>query len=212
MNYNVLLISEQKLKSQAPIDNNVDSDELRYCIQQAQSIYIQETLGTNFYEEILNQVESGVISTSGATYNKELLDNFIQPALVAYSYYILLDNMFVKMVNVGLQQFRSEQSNPIGLKEFQYLKDSAKDRAQFLDNLMRRHLVFENWKYPKYTQVTNNGQLIPEFGSPFRTSVILPTSNYNYRGNVWGYNNGYGNNPWFNCPIPWWYNMNTKNG
>lgn len=201
MNYNVLLISEQKLKSQSPIDPNVDSDELRYGIQQAQNIYIQETLGTNFYNEILNQVEDGSISLSANTYNKELLDNFIQPALVAYSYYIILDNMFVKLVNVGLQQFRSEQSNPIGIKEFQYLKDQARDRAQFLDNLMRRHLVFENWKYPKYTQVTNNGQLIPEFGSPFRTSVILPTST-RWR---YGYGYGYGSNSWFNCDIPWFY-------
>jgi hypothetical protein len=200
MNYNVLLISEQKLKSQSPIDPNVDSDELRYGIQQAQNIYIQETLGTNFYNEILNQVEDGSISLSANTYNKELLDNFIQPALVAYSYYIILDNMFVKLVNVGLQQFRSEQSNPIGIKEFQYLKDQARDRAQFLDNLMRRHLVFENWKYPKYTQVTNNGQLIPQFGSPFRTSVILPTSNR------WRYNYGYGyGSDLFNCDIPWFY-------
>jgi hypothetical protein len=203
MNYNVLLISEQKLKSQAPIDSNVDSDELRYSIQQAQNIYIQETLGTNLFEQILNQVESGDILLTGATNNKQLLDNFIQPALVAYSYYILLDNMFVKMVNVGLQQFRSEQSNPIGLKEFQYLKDAAKDRAQFLDNLMRRHLVFNNFLYPLYTQVLNNGQLIPEFGSPFRTSVILPTNNY--YTNRRNYAFGYGSNPWFDCTIPWWY-------
>ena len=200
MNYNVLLISEQKLKSQSPIDPNVDSDELRYGIQQAQNIYIQETLGTNFYTEILNQVEDGSISLSANTYNKELLDNFIQPTLVAYSYYIILDNMFVKLVNVGLQQFRSEQSNPIGIKEFQYLKDQARDRAQFLDNLMRRHLVFNNWKYPSYTQVLNNGQLIPEFGSPFRTSVILPTNN---RYNYYGVNSPL--NSLFNCSIPWWY-------
>jgi hypothetical protein len=200
MNYNVLLISEQKLKSQSPIDPNVDSDELRYGIQQAQNIYIQETLGTNFYTEILNQVEDGSISLSANTYNKELLDNFIQPTLVAYSYYIILDNMFVKLVNVGLQQFRSEQSNPIGIKEFQYLKDQARDRAQFLDNLLRRHLVFNNWKYPSYTQVLNNGQLIPEFGSPFRTSLILPTNN---RYNYYGVNSPL--NSLFNCSIPWWY-------
>lgn len=200
MNYNVLLISEQKLKSQAPIDPNVDSDELRYCIQQGQLIYTQETLGTKLYNQILDQVESGDIMLPENIHNKELLDNFIQPALVAYSYYILLDNMFVKLVNVGLQQFRSEQSNPIGIKEFQYLKDAAKDRAQFLDNLLRRHLIFDSWKYPFYTEVTiNNGQLIPEFGSPFRTSVVLPTSGR--------YRNGYGSslNPWLNCPLPWWY-------
>lgn len=200
MNYNVLLISEQKLKSQSPIDPNVDSDELRYGIQQAQNIYIQETLGTNFYTEILNQVEDGSISLSANTYNKELLDNFIQPTLVAYSYYIILDNMFVKLVNVGLQQFRSEQSNPIGIKEFQYLKDQARDRAQFLDNLLRRHLVFNNWKYPSYTQVLNNGQLLPEFGSPFRTSLILPTNN---RYNYYGVNSPL--NSLFNCSIPWFY-------
>jgi hypothetical protein len=64
---------------------------------------------------------------------------------------------------------------------------------------MRRHLVFEIWKYPLYTQIKNNGQLIPEFGSPFRTSVTLPTSaRFRY-----GY--GYGSNPWFDCTIPWWY-------
>ena len=199
MNYNVLLISELKLKSQAPIDPNVDSDELRYGVQQAQNIFLQETLGTNLFEQILNQVESGDILLPENIYNKELLDNFIQPMLVAYSYYIILDNMFVKLVNVGLQQFRSEQSNPVGIKEFQYLKDQARDRAQFLDNLMRRHLVFNNWKYPLYTQVLNNGQLIPEFGSAFRTSVTLPTSTR------WTYGYGYGSNPWFDCTIPWWY-------
>lgn len=199
MNYNVLLISEQKLKSQSPIDPNVDSDELRYGIQQAQNIFIQETLGTNFYEQILNQVESGDINLPANIYNKELLDNFIQPTLVAYSYYLILDNQFVKLVNVGLQQFRSEQSQPIGIKEFTYLKDSAKERAQFLDNLMRRHLVFENWKYPEYTRVLNNGQLLPEFTGAFKTSITLPSSKR------WAMGYGYGSNPWFNCDIPWWW-------
>ena len=203
MNYNVLLISEQKLKSQSPIDPNVDSEELRYGIQQAQNIFIQETLGTNFYEQILNQVESGDINLSGNTYNKELLNNFIQPTLVAYSYYLILDNQFVKLVNVGLQQFRSEQSQPIGIKEFTYLKDSAKDRAEFLDNLLRRHLVFENWKYPEYTRVTNNGQLIPEFGSPFKTSITLPSGS-RFAGSRYG-NGYYSGNLLFDCTIPWWY-------
>jgi hypothetical protein len=203
MNYNVLLISEQKLKSQSPIDPNVDSEELRYGIQQAQNIFIQETLGTNFYEQILNQVESGDINLSGNTYNKELLNNFIQPTLVAYSYYLILDNQFVKLVNVGLQQFRSEQSQPIGIKEFTYLKDSAKDRAEFLDNLMRRHLVFENWKYPEYTRVTNNGQLIPEFGSAFKTSITLPSGS-RFAGSRYG-NGYYSGNGLFDCQIPWWY-------
>ena len=77
------------------------------------------------------------------------------------------------------------------------MKSEAKDRAQFLDNLMRRHLVFENFKYPAYTRVLNNGQLIPEFAGAFKTSITLPSRRF--------FGGGYGNNPWFDCGLPWWY-------
>lgn len=149
MVYNVLLISEQKLKDNTPINENVDTSELRFCIQQAQTIFIQETLGTNLYEYILEAVQNGDIDTLPYIRYKELLNNFIQPTLISYSYYLGLDNFFVKFVNVGLQSFSTEQSNPIGIKELTYLKNNARDNAQFNDNLMRRHLVFNNQWYPQ---------------------------------------------------------------
>lgn len=199
MNYNVLLISEQKLIDNSPLDPNLDKGEVRYAIQQAQNIFIQETLGTNFFEEILDQVQTGDINLPANINNKELLNNFIQPTLIAYSYYLVLDNLFVKAVNIGLQSFSSEQSQPIGIKEFTYMKGEAKDRAQFLDNLMRRHLVFMNYLYPAYSRVLNNGQLIPEFTGAFKTSITLPSRNYR------GFASGYGPNNWFDCDLPWWY-------
>ena len=61
MNYNVLLISEQELKNNTPITENVDTSELRFGIQQSQTIFLQETLGTNLYEFILDLVETGDI-------------------------------------------------------------------------------------------------------------------------------------------------------
>lgn len=196
MIYNVLLISEQKLKDNAPIDSNVDSSELRYGIQQGQIIFIQETLGTNLYEKILQLVRDAEIDLPANTNYKELLNNYIVPTLIAFSYYLILDNMFVKIVNVGLQQYRSEQSNPIGIKEFQYLKNQAKDRAEFLDNLMRRHLVFNNAQYPEYAIQTNLGQLVPEFTGAFKSPIVLPSRQYIFGS--WGNNN-------LGCGIPWWY-------
>ncbi len=200
MIYNVLLISEQKLKDNAPINENVDSSELRYGIQQSQIIFTQETLGTNLYEKILRLVRDNEIDLAQNVNYKELLNNYIVPALIAFSYYVILDNMFLKIVNVGIQQFRSEQSSSVGIKEFQYLKSSAKDRAEFLDNLMRRHLVFNNAKYPEYAIITNLGQLVPEFTGSFKAPIVLPSRQYIYGS--WG-NNGYSSN--FGCGIPWWY-------
>jgi hypothetical protein len=207
MNYNVLLISEQKLIDNSPLDPNLDKGEVRYAIQQGQIIFIQETLGTNFFEQILDQVQTGDINLPANIYNKELLNNFIQPTLIAYAYYLVLDNLFVKAVNIGLQSFSSEQSQPIGIKEFQYMKNSAKDRAQFLDNLMRRHLVFEQWKYPKYSEIgVNKGQLIPEFAGAFKTSITLPTS----RRFTGRYGVTYGSI--FDCPVPFWYGGGPRSG
>ena len=210
MIYNVLLISEQKLKENTPINENVDTSELRYGIQMAQNIFLQETLGTNFYEQILQQVSDGTIQDIGNINNRELLNNFIQPMLIAYSYYLVLDNFFIKFVNVGLQSFRSEQSQPVGIKEFTYLQDQARDRSQFLDNLLRRHLVFNNSLYPAYTLTTNNGQLIPEFGGAFKSNITLPagrriTGNWSTGSSPDGYGGSYGVNTFLDCPYPWWY-------
>ena len=198
MVYNVLLISEQKLKDNSAINENVDTSELRFCIQQAQTIFIQESLGTNLYEYILKAVQNGDIDTPSYVNYKELLNNFIQPTLISYAYYLALDNFFIKFVNVGLQSFRSEQSNPIGIKEFTYLKNNSRDQAQFNDNLLRRHLVFNNSRYPQYTLTQNNGQLLPEFGGAFKSSITLPSGRYLGIG-------GYGLNPMSVCTIPAWY-------
>jgi hypothetical protein len=143
-------------------------------------------------------VSNGDINLAGKIKYKELLNNFIQPTLISYAYYLALDNFFIKFVNVGLQSFSSEQSRPIGIKEFTYLKNNARDQAQFNDNLLRRHLVFNNQDYPEYTLTTNNGQLIPEFGGAFKTSITLPGSR-SIAGNF-GYGGGYSS-----CDYPWWY-------
>jgi hypothetical protein len=145
MSYNVLFISEQKLKDNTPITDNVDSSELRFAILQSQTIMLQETLGTNLYEYLLQIVDDNTINTDGSLYRyKGLLDNYIQPTLIAWSYYLALDNFWVKFINIGLVQNRSEQGAPVDLKTLQYLKSNAKNQAEFQDNLMRRHLFFRS--------------------------------------------------------------------
>lgn len=193
------MISEQRLKDYTPINENVDTSELRFSIQMAQNIFVQESLGTNLFNHMLTLISGGTISSPGNINYKTLLDDFIAPMLTQYSFYLALDNFFVKFVNVGLQSFRSEQSNPIGLKEFQYMKNNAKNQAEFLDNLLRRHLVFRNNLYPEYTLTTNNGQLIPEFAGAFKSPITLPAgARVGSRYGVFG-NSVYG------CPYPWWY-------
>jgi hypothetical protein len=189
MAYNVLLISEQKLKDNTPINENVDSSELRFCILQAQNIQIQESLGTNLYEKLLQIVDNGTISDPSNLNYKLLLDNYIQPTLISYSYYLGLDNFWVKFINIGLVQNSSEQGQPVDLKTLQYLKQNAKNQAEFNDNLLRRHLVFKSNLYPEYFGGSlNDGQIFPETDSAFNSSITLGGNNGGYWKRKWGSN------------------------
>ena len=53
---NVLLVSEQRMKQWTSLDNNIRIDVLTPPILQAQDLYIQDTLGTPFY----NRLKAGV--------------------------------------------------------------------------------------------------------------------------------------------------------
>jgi hypothetical protein len=206
MAYNVLFISEQKLKDNTPITDNVDSSELRFAIQQSQMIQLQESLGTNLYEYLL-QIVDDTINTDGALYRyKALLDNYIQPTLIAWSYYMSLDNFWVKFINIGLVQNRSEQGSPVDLKTLQYLKNNAKNQAEFQDNLLRRHLLFRSGWYPQYFSGNlQDGQLPPETDSAFKANISLPGWGMSYgRGNWNGSFNALG--PLcYGSGFPTWY-------
>jgi hypothetical protein len=179
---NVLLISEETLKTYTAIQNNVQSDELRFCILQSQTIQVQESLGTNLYDKMLHLVDTGDIYLSGNTKYKELLDKYIQPTLISYSYYLALDNFLVKFVAVGLVSNRSEQGERIDFKTFQFLKSNAKDQAEFNNNLLRRHLIFRSGNYPEYNSGNlNDGQLPPIPASPFMSPMTLPSAGYYWR-------------------------------
>jgi hypothetical protein len=186
---NVLFISEQKLKDNTPITDNVDSSELRFGIYMAQTIQIQESLGTNLYEYLIKIIDDNTINTDVSLVRyKELMNNFIQPTLIAYAYTICLDNFWVKFMNVGLVQNRNEQGSAVDLKTLQYLKNNAQNQAQFQDNLLRRHLVFRSGWYPEYFSGNlNNGQLSPETDAPFKSAMTLPGGGYS-RNRGWNGN------------------------
>jgi hypothetical protein len=211
----VLLISEDTLKTYTAINENVQSDELRFCILQAQDIFLQETLGTNLYDTMLGLVDTNDINAPGYVNYKNLLDRYIQPTLITYSYYLGMTNFYVKWVSVGLVQNRSEQGTNIDHKTFQYLKTDAKNQAEFNDNLLRRHLIFKSALYPEYNSGNlNDGQLPPIPATPFQSSITIPTSAYSW-GSGWRTGNC-GNAMGPLCagsPFPTWYGSasNSRN-
>jgi hypothetical protein len=169
----VFFISEDYLKTNTSISENIDSGELRFCILTAQNINVQETLGQPLYEEIQLQVSGNTLTPD----NRFLLDKYIVPATTQWAFYHGLDNFFVKWVNVGLVQNRNEQGSNIDIRTFKYLKDNARSTAEFYDQNMRRWLCAKSNLYPKYN-VVDIGKIMPERGSANRRSIAMRSGNF----------------------------------
>jgi hypothetical protein len=170
----------------------------------SQNIEIQESLGTNLYQYIIDAVEDGTISSPSNANYKNLLDKYIQPALVGYALYRAVDNFMAKLMSVGTVQNRSEQGNPIDFKLFLHIKTQAKQDAQFQDNLLRRHLIFKSGLYPEYNNGNlNEGQLPPIPQAPFQSPITLPGAGFywNKKGTRYGCTSPL----CADSPFPQWY-------
>jgi hypothetical protein len=169
----VYFISEETLKDRSWINENCDSGELRYGIQTAQNLNIQETLGNPLYEKLLSDVSANTVTG----YYKLLLDTYVVPATISWSIYHLADNFFVKWMNVGLVSNRTEQGNPIDYRTFQYIKNNAKSTAEFYDQNMRRYLCAYASRYPEYNTV-EIGKLLPQRDSAYRSSIAMGSTKF----------------------------------
>jgi len=171
----VLFITENELKKSTAINDNVDSGELTSAIATAQDINLQESLGTELYDKLIDLVDAYVTSGTAIdpTY-KTLLDDYIQPMIIHYAYYYAMDNFIMKFMNVGLVQGSSEQGTAIDIRLYQSLKSSAKSTAEFYDARLRAHLQKNTNLYPEFKYFTNDGSLGAKASNGYESSIVLP--------------------------------------
>ena len=150
---NVLLVSEQRMKQWTSLDDNIRIDVLTPSIIQAQDIYIQDTLGTKFYKRL----KAGVIANDLTTNESTFLKDYVGPCLIQYSLYLLLPNLKYKMVEAGIVNGTSEETQATTLDEMKYLRESALDTAQFYNQRMLEYLQDNPGMFATYTNPGTDG-------------------------------------------------------
>ena len=148
-NETVLLVSEQRMKDWTSLDNNIRIDVLTPAILNAQSVYVQDSLGSPFYNRLLTGVKDNDLTTDEETFLRDL----VGPMLMQYSLYLLLPNLKYKYVEKGILSGSSEETSDTTLEELQYLRTTALDLAQFYDERLKEYLcdypslfpIYRNW-------------------------------------------------------------------
>lgn len=196
--YNVLFISEEKLKSYTSIHESVSPEDLTAYVLQAQDIYLMNYLGMTFYKQLKDQILAGAISIP----NKTLLDNFIGPILVNYAMYHALPFLKYKIFNKSILSPNQENASSIELNELKFLQAQVKEVAESYVDQMQVYLVNNLSQYPAYASYSTQDGQAPDRKTPYFSGLQTNSKYFNYRK--------YKNYPYGNGTRPNWAGSNNN--
>jgi len=153
-----LFISEQYLKDNTTIDENVDMQILLPTIWQSQEQHIQAIIGGALYKDLLSKIApTDTLSGDDLT----LVDDFIAPALLWWVMYEADITMLYKYRNKNVSKKNSENATPVDFKEHRYLREYHKDKAEWWSQRLVNYLCNNSQLFPQYNN-SQNEELRPK--------------------------------------------------
>ena len=165
-----LLISEAKVRAFSDLNESVDDSLMVNGIREAQDIAIQPIIGTVLYDSLITKVDNNSLSGSYQT----LVDDYIQPALVYASLYNITEVVMVRTRNNGLlTPTGGENSVNVDRSMYDAKRQSIFNKQQFYADQLSRYLTENISQYPELGQNTLLYQFIPDYGSQYRSPIVM---------------------------------------
>ena len=147
----VLFISENKIKASTAIGGNVDNSYLLPYIKVAQKKYIERVLGTDLFESLQTKITAGSLTGAYQT----LVGDYIQDALVHWSFYESFPFLRYKVMNNNILAKTAENAQTLSREEAQDLRESIRNTAEFYTNRLIDYLKHNTSSFSEYN--TNTG-------------------------------------------------------
>ena len=144
------LISEDILKSEGLIDDNMWGGYLKPAITLAQDKGLQPLIGAALYERICNMVNDGTIKDEVNGKYKFLLDEYIIPYLMFQTMAEVSVPISWKFKNQGLVEANNEWVSRPSMKDFQYIIQKYENDAVFYGNRLTDYLSAHCSDYKEY--------------------------------------------------------------
>lgn len=145
----VLLISEDYIKSTSNISDNTAGDYILPAIKLAQDIELEETLGTALVHKLQQLVFSNQVEVEGNEYYADLLNNYVQPFLC----YTVISNLTLqisfKLNNFGVSRTDDEKQYSVSFSEVGQVKNYYKHYANYYKFRMQLYVVENYSQFPE---------------------------------------------------------------
>lgn len=135
--HNILLLSEDFIKSNSNISDNAFGKFLLPSIRESQDIYLQEIIGSALYQSILEKIKDNALTDP----YKEFVDDYVRWYLLYQVLADVIDILDVKLANLGTVRSRDEYVDNIGDGERDRLKQNYQYKADFYCRRMQEFLL-----------------------------------------------------------------------
>jgi hypothetical protein len=136
----VLFISEDYVKRETNINEDVDNKYIVTMIKDCQDMYIHPLLGTALYNSMKTKITADPTFAGYANY-KTLLDEYIIPCLAAYIRYEIPIALNYKFTNKNLGKKSSENTQPADMSELEKVVDFYKNKAEWRAKRLVDYLI-----------------------------------------------------------------------
>lgn len=149
MNSNVLLISEDALKTYSNLNKNTFGDWILPAIREAQEMGLMPIIGECLYNKICELVADGSINDVLFTAYKDLLDDKIQPYLIYKTLSNIIPILNAKMANLGAVVTNDEHVVNLTQSESDLLKSYYSERCDFYTKRLQDFIKSNQSAFPE---------------------------------------------------------------
>lgn len=145
----VLLCSEDLIKTYTNISDNVAGDYILPAISIAQRSGLEGILGSALVRKLQELVAENQIDMGENAKYKELLDDYVTDYLCYASIVELIPIVSFKINNVGTHITEEEKARSVSFNEVFKLKDYYEDKAEYFAMRMQRYVTEYHNEFPE---------------------------------------------------------------
>lgn len=191
-------ISEEKLKQNSLINENVDDKIIRPLLIMVQDMYIQPAIGSGLYNELIDQIDNSTLTAANTT----LITDYIQSSVIWWIMAEAPMSMTYKFRNKGVQTQNSDNSSPASIEDLISVADNYKYKAEWYTKRLSNFLYANSTTYPLFLNAGNAYDTIHSNNQIYQSGMMLDEDGikmtsleYNQKylqGNGSPYRNDYG--------------------
>jgi hypothetical protein len=167
-----LYISSTRLKKDSALGGSVSDDLIMPYILLAQDMHILPILGTDLDNKLKAEIQAGTL----ANQYKTLVETYLQPALVQFSFTQLMPYLRLRFVNNAVVVMgATDQSSSATYDDLKPVMDTATDAAEFYRQRMIDYLRNNTSSFPEYSSNTGS-DLDPTTNNYFAGINLDPTT------------------------------------